>query len=152
MSRASGTPRAGSLDYRAPASAGLERCLTATGQSERSATFVGRMMELPAGSGMSMRIGIEVRDAGEGAFHRLEGAGSSGRGSWRSAEPGVKIFKDVKQVTNLAGPVDYRAVVRFRWTNSKGVTIRHEVLRTPVCHEPASEGQVGEEAANARMT
>jgi hypothetical protein len=151
MSRAAGALAATSLDFHAPASAVLEKCVTAASQLERYATFVGRMSAVPGSTGMAMRIAIEERAAGEAGFHQLEGAGTPVAGAWRSAEPDVKIFKDVKVLTNLEAPVDYRAVVRFRWTNAKGLVIRREVLRTPACHQPAPEGQVGSEDATARI-
>lgn len=152
MSRATGALRATNLlDQHTPAVALLEKCVTAATQLERYATFAGRMLALPGTTSMSIRIDIEERPQGQTAFRRSEGAGTSGLASWRSSEPGVKIFKDVKQVTNLDAPVDYRAAVHFRWIGSKGVLIKREVLHTSVCHEPAPEVQVGSEAPTARM-
>jgi len=150
MSRAAGALVAVGLGH-APASAVLEKCVTATSQPERYATFVGRMSAVPGSTGMAMRIGIEERAMGEASFHPLEGAGAPVAGAWRSAEPGVRIFKDVKVLSSLEAPVDYRAVVRFRWTDAKGLVVRREVLRTPACHQPAPEGQLGSEDATARM-
>ena len=40
------------------------------------------------------------------------------------AAPGVKVYKYLKQVTNLAAPAFYRGVVRFRWLNAKGKLIK----------------------------
>lgn len=138
-------------DARQPANAQLERCVQAEDQAERYATFAGRMIALPGSTGMAMRIDIQERTPGEISFHRVEGPGVSGLGSWRDAEAGVKIFKDVKQVTNLGAPLEYRAIVRFRWTAPKGVVVKRELLRTPVCREFAPEGGVGGEASTARM-
>lgn len=150
MSRAPGALRA-TIDQRPPASATLEKCVIAVSQSESYAMFVGRMNAVPGTAGMAIRIGIEERAPGE-AFHPLEGSDSATAGSWRSSESGVKIFKDVKQVSNLSGPADYRGVVHFRWTSSKGVVIKREVLRTNPCHQPAAEAQAGGgEASTARM-
>lgn len=152
MSRAVGAlPATNLLDQRTPAIAMLEKCVTASPQPERYAMFAGRMLALPGTTSMSMRIDVEERPQGQTAFRRPEGAGTSGLGSWRSSEPGVKIFKDVKQVTNLDAPVDYRAAVHFRWIGPKGVLIKREVLHTGVCHEPTPEVQVAGEAATARM-
>ena len=33
--------------------------------------------------------------------------------------PGVKTYQYLKQVTNLAAPAVYRALVRFRWLDAK---------------------------------
>ncbi len=151
LSRATGAPRStGATDERTAASATLEKCVTSPEPSERYATFAGHMIAVLGSTGMAMRIGIEDRLAGE-RFHLLESVSAPGLGAWRGAETGVKSFKDLKQVTNLSVPVDYRGVVRFRWTNSKGIVIKHETLRTPVCREVAPEGNVGGQAPTARM-
>ncbi len=151
MSRAAGALRASAPEARTPAAATVEECVTATEPSERSATFVGRMTAVPGGASMAMRIGVEEHVSGVPGFHSLEGTDAPALGAWRSSEPGVKIFKDLKQVTNLSVDAYYRGVVRFRWTNAKGAVVKRETLRTPACHQPASEGQVGGEGATARM-
>jgi hypothetical protein len=149
--RSTGTPRsAAALDVRAAASAMLEKCVTSAEPAERYATFAGHMIAVSGSTGMAMRIGLEDRVAGE-RFHLLESASAPGLGAWRGSETGVKSFKDLKQVTNLGVPVDYRGVVHFRWTNSNGIVIKRETLRTPVCHEVAPEGNVGGQAPTARM-
>ena len=61
---------------------------------------------------------------------------------WRSSEPGVKIYKYVKQVTNLDAPAAYRAIVRFRWTGERGRVLKRDELHTPRCIEPTLPGQV----------
>jgi hypothetical protein len=60
-----------------------------------------------------------------------------GLGVWRSAAPGVKVYKYLKQVADLSAPALYRAAVRFRWLNSKSRLIRALELRTPRCDQPA---------------
>ncbi len=142
---------AGTNGDRPPASATLEKCVTAGDQLERYATFAGRMVALPDTTGMAMRIDVEERAPGHLFFRRVEGAGSPGLGAWRASEPGVQIFKDVKQVSNLSAQLEYRAVVRFRWSGPKGIVVKREVLRTPACRQPGHVGQVGSEAATARM-
>jgi hypothetical protein len=119
----------------------LEKCATAGDQLERYATFVGRMVALPGATEMAMRIDVEQRAPGHLFFRRVEGAGSPGLGAWRASEPGVQIFKDVKQVSNLAAQLEYRAVVRFRWSGPQGIVMKREVLRTPACRQPAHAGQ-----------
>lgn len=136
---------------RSPASATLEKCVIAGDQLERYATFVGRMVALPGATEMAMRIDIEERARGHLFFRRVEGAASPGLGAWRASEPGVQIFKDVKQVSNLAAQLEYRALVRFRWTGPKGIVVKREVLRTPACRQPGHAGQVGSETSTARM-
>jgi hypothetical protein len=61
---------------------------------------------------------------------------ASGLGVWRSAAPGVKVYRYIKQVTDLAAPAVYRAAVRFRWLTTKGKLIRALERRTPTCVQP----------------
>jgi hypothetical protein len=152
LSRATGAPLASAvLDEHQPASATLEKCVVAVGQDERYATFAGKMTALPGTTGMAIRIDVEKREPGQAAFHLLEGS-VPGLGAWRSAEPGVKIFKDLKQVIDLEAPAAYRAAIHFRWLEAKGpndtdeVVVRHEVLRTPPCRQPPPERSLGGEA------
>ena len=126
-----------------PAVASLERCVTTADQVERYATFAGRMVALPGSTGMAMRIDLEERVPGQLYFHRVEEAGALDVGAWRTSEPGVKIFKDVKQVSNLGTALEYRAVVHFRWMSSRETVLKREVLRTAICRQPAHAGQVG---------
>jgi hypothetical protein len=61
-----------------------------------------------------------------------------GLGVWRIAAAGVKSYKYLKEITNLAAPASYRAVVRFRWTGPRGRTIKSMELRTTRCQQPLS--------------
>jgi hypothetical protein len=56
---------------------------------------------------------------------------------WRGSEPKVKVYKYLKQVTNLSSPAFYRAIVQFRWLNSRGHVIRRAERLTPRCAQPA---------------
>jgi hypothetical protein len=150
MSRAAGALRVGTPELRTPAAAMLEACVTSADPAERSATFVGRMTAVPGSVSMAIRMGVEERTSGELGFHSLEDTSTPALGAWRISEPGVKIFKDLKQVTNLSAAADYRAVVHFRWTSVKGAVVKRETLRTPACRQPAPEGQVGSEGQRDR--
>jgi hypothetical protein len=122
-----------------PYSVTLEQCATSTVQAERSATFTAQMVATSATQRMGMRIELQRRLRGEMAFHTVL---APGLGVWRSSEPGVKIYKYVKQVTNLAAPAAYRAVVRFRWQGDKGHVLKRAELHTPRCLEPTLTAQV----------
>jgi hypothetical protein len=111
----------------------LEQCLTSTVQAERSATFTAQMTATSATQRMGMRIELQQRVRGEEGFHTII---APGLGLWRSSEPGVKIYKYVKQVTNLTAPAAYRAVVRFRWLGDRGRVLKRAELHTPRCLEP----------------
>jgi hypothetical protein len=119
----------------------LEQCVTATVQAERSATFTAQMTATATTQKMAMRIELQERTRAEPVFHTVS---APGFGVWHASEPGVKIYKYVKQVTNLAAPAAYRAVVRFRWIGEKGRTIRRAELRTPRCFQPTLVPQVSQ--------
>jgi hypothetical protein len=117
----------------------LEQCATSTVQAERSATFTAQMTATSATQRMGMRIELQQRLHGEVEFHTVL---APGLGTWHSSEAGVKIYKYVKQVTNLEAPAAYRAVVRFRWLGGKGRLLKHAELHTTRCLQPMLPGQV----------
>jgi hypothetical protein len=122
-----------------PFSVTLEQCATSTVQTERSATFTAQMTATSATLRMGMRIELQQRLRGETAFRTVL---APGLGMWRSSEAGVKIYKYVKQVTNLTAPAAYRAVVRFRWLGEKGRVLKRAELHTPRCLQPVLPAQV----------
>jgi hypothetical protein len=115
-------------------SASLVQCLTASEPSERSATFSGEMTMIPGATRMSMRIELIERMPGESGYHPVL---APGVGVWRTADPGVKSYKHLEQVTNLAAPAAYRALITFRWQGPHGRLVRHDERRTPHCVQPA---------------
>jgi hypothetical protein len=115
-------------------SATLEQCATEGAQGERSATFSAEMTVIPGAERMAMRIEVQERMPDEAAFHDVS---APGIGVWRSSDAGVKIYKYLKQVTNLAGPAVYRGAVRFRWLNGKDRVIKRAERRTNVCVQPS---------------
>jgi len=114
-------------------SATLEQCLTAEAQDERSATFSGEMATIVGSTKMEMRIDVLERTPLEASYRTVSAPGLS---VWRSSAPGVKVYKYLKQVTNLSGPAFYRAAVRFRWLNAKGRLIAATELHTRRCEQP----------------
>jgi hypothetical protein len=127
------------------ASVTLEQCVTSTLQAERSATFTAQMTATSATQRMGMRIELQQRLRGEGEFHTIM---APGFGVWRASEPGVKIYKYVKQVTNLTAPAAYRALVRFRWLGDRGRVLKRAELRTPRCLQPRLSRQVAPPAVS----
>lgn len=113
----------------------LEQCVTSVAQSERSATFMGEMTAIGGTAKMSIRIDVEERGPEDLEFHLVS---APGLGVWRSADPKVKVYKYLKQVTNLSSPASYRALVRFRWISAKGRVIRRAERLTPRCLQPAT--------------
>ena len=82
-------------------SATLTQCVTSVVQEERSATFAGEMSTIPGAARMAMRIEVEERLPPEALFHVVAAPGA---GAWRTSEPHVKVFKYLKQVTDLSAP------------------------------------------------
>jgi hypothetical protein len=113
----------------------LEQCASEGEQAERSATFSGEMTAIAGAARMAMRIEVQERMPGEELFHTVS---APGLGVWRGSEPGVKIYKYVKQVSNLSSPATYRALVHFHWLNDNGHVIRRTERRTPKCEQPAA--------------
>jgi hypothetical protein len=116
-------------------SATLTQCVTSVTQAERSATFAGEMSVVPGTAKMAMRIDVEERLPHEESFHAVIAPGAD---VWRTSEPHVKIFKYLKQVTDLSAPARYRALVHYRWMNAHGVTIRRAARVTHACAQPAA--------------
>ncbi len=129
------TPLAAQTDAAGGAAATVEQCVTTGEQTDRSATFSGEMTAVMGTARMAMRIEVQERTPGEEGFHTVS---APGLGAWRGSAPGVKIYQYVKQVTNLASPADYRALVRFHWLNNKGYVIKRAERFTPTCAQPAS--------------
>jgi hypothetical protein len=113
----------------------LEQCLTSGSQEERSATFAGEMVSVPGTARMEMRIDVAERLPAQAEYHTLS---APGLGVWRSSAPSVKVYRYLKQVTNLAGPAFYRGVVRFRWLGPHGRLLAFAVLHTRRCEQPST--------------
>jgi hypothetical protein len=116
-------------------SAMLEQCLTAGPQSQRSATFAGEMGSVTGSARLEMRIDVAERMPAEFGYHTLN---APGLGVWRMAAPGVKVYRYLKQVTNLSGPAFYRGVVRFRWLSARGRLLATAILHTRRCEQPTT--------------
>ena len=114
-------------------SAALEQCVTSTVQLERSATFTAQMVATAATEKMAVRFELQQRMRGELDFHTVV---APGLGTWQRSEPGVKIYKYVKQVTNLSAPAVYRLDVKFRWIGDKGKVVKRAELRSSRCFQP----------------
>lgn len=121
------TPPTGSV------TATLEECTPAPSQTERSATFMGEMTAIAGTAKMSIRIDVEERGPEDLEFHAVPGPGLGG---WRPSDPKVKVYRYFRQVTNLAAPASYRALVRFRWINAKGHVIKRVDRLTARCVQP----------------
>ncbi len=115
-------------------SATLVQCVTTGEPAERSATFSGEMTMIPGAARMTMRIELLERMPGETGYRTVV---APGLGVWRPSDPGVRVYKYLKQVTNLSGPAVYRALVSFRWQGPRGRVLKSLERRTPRCTQPA---------------
>jgi hypothetical protein len=128
----------------APAiTASVEQCVPSTEQAERSATFTAQMSAIEGTQRMAIQFEVEERSPAATVWSTVVDPGLS---DWRSSEPGVKIYKYVKQVTNLAAPADFRAVVRYRWFDNKGHVLKRATRHTSVCTEPVDIQRVASRA------
>lgn len=114
-------------------SANVEQCVTAAVQSGRSVTFTGQMETLSGARRMAMEIVVQAHNPGEAGFHTLSAAGPA---TWQRSEAGLKIYKYVRQVTDLPAPAAFRALVQYRWLDERGHVLRTTSRRTPVCRQP----------------
>lgn len=130
---------------RGRASATLEGCVERLG-AESYGTFAAEMSVVAGSARMAIRMEVQQRDAGQSAFHDVR-AGKSGR--WRRSTPGVKVFRDVEQVTNLLASREYRAVVEFRWLDTLGRLLAVARRTSPVCGPLSSSGSSGSSGASA---
>jgi hypothetical protein len=118
----------------APAvTAAVETCKPSVDQAERSATFVAQMTAVAGTQRMGMRIEVQERTPTDVAFHTII---APGLGVWRSSEPGVKVYRYVKELTNLTAPAAFRVQVHYRWLDEKGRVIKRAQRRSPVCLQP----------------
>lgn len=111
----------------------VETCTPSVNQAERSATFAAQMTASPGTTRMSMRIEVQERTPTDMTFHTIV---APGLGMWRSSEPGVKVYKYVKELTNLTAPAAFRVQVHYRWLDERGRTIRRAQRRSPACVQP----------------
>src|SRR5947208_4591735 len=128
------------------ASVTLDGCQTSSVQSERSAAFAGEMTAVAGTVRMAMRIDLEERTPEQLLYHTVS---APGLGIWRLSDPKVKIYKYLKQVTNLSAPAVYRAVVRFRWLAPRGRVLKRGQRYTGGCTQPAPPAPAGAEAGQA---
>jgi hypothetical protein len=113
-------------------SATAGECIASTTAADRSVTFTGQMETIVGAHRMAMEIVVQEHDPGEFGFHTLT---AGGLGTWQRSEVGVKIYKYVRQVTDLPSPAAFRALVEYRWLNEKGRVIRTDERRTPTCKQ-----------------
>lgn len=112
----------------------VESCTTSALPAGRVVSFVGSMPTITGDERMQMRFDLERVQSRDGRWRRLRGV--DGFGTWESADPGRAGFVFHKRVDGLLVPASYRALVRFRWTDSRGRIVRRARRRTAACEQP----------------
>jgi hypothetical protein len=119
------------------ASATVEKCLAPTKEGAGTVTFAAQMTSIPGADEMAVRVQLQERTPASQGFHQVN---APGLGTWHQSEPSVKVYRYLTQVTNLAAPASYRALVSFRWLEVGGHEIKQLTRRTPVCRQDAPRG------------
>jgi CARDB len=97
----------------------------------RSATFEARIHAIRRTERMQLRFALQVRE--DGLWHRVVAPGFD---TWLTSEPEVRRYSYARTVTNLTAPAAYRMVVRFRWLDADGATIRSARVTSAACRQP----------------
>jgi hypothetical protein len=113
------TPAAGLLECKGSGAAG----------ETRSATFLGRMLAIPATDNMMMRFTL-LEQFGDQKLHPVT---SPELRAWRPSKPGVQEFRYKQTVTALQGGGEYRMRVDFRWLDIAGNLLQKAQRLTPPC-------------------
>jgi hypothetical protein len=108
-------------------SAVLLRC------DEGVATFEGRVTPMRRATKAQMRFTLQARTPDEPTWRNVT---TPGFGSWITAPAKAGRYLYDKTVEELLAPAEYRAVVRFRWRDAHGRTLRTENATTKVCRQP----------------
>jgi hypothetical protein len=101
-------------------------------QDARSVTFRGSMVAFRRATTLQMRFGLQARSPGDTSWNR---SSPDGFDEWLTADPGVDHYILDKEITGLVTGA-YRATVRFRWRNPKGVIVGRAFRRTKTCRQP----------------
>jgi len=111
----------------------LTSCATGASETDRYAVFTGSMPSLRGARRLWMRFDLERLGTGLGSWTRLT---APTFGQWEKSRPDVSGFVYSKRVEALAAPARYRALVRFRWVDDEGHTVRRSQRVTRACVQP----------------
>lgn len=105
-------------------------------QSGKAVAFAASMPALPgspAGSRMAMKFELQQRGGGR-PWLPVDGIPSFDQ--WEQSQPGRPGFVVTKKVKGLPVGGAFRAVVRFRWLDPKGVVVKVAKRITANCKQP----------------
>ena len=118
---------------KAAAAVKLAECVPALEAQDRSATFEARMRALSGSERMQLRFTLQVS---EGVLPGSRRVVAPGLDQWLSSGFGVSRYSYSKTVLNLSAPAEYRMVVRFRWLDAAGETLKRSRATSRVCRQP----------------
>ena len=95
-----------------------------------------------------MRIDLLERGSEEESYRRVT---ATGLGVWRLSTPGVKSFRYLHQVTNLAAPASYRARSASAGSTPTGAMSADAELRTQPCEQTVLRAPRSPPAAGATL-
>lgn len=107
--------------------------LTVCDRDGAAAEFQARMERVAGATRMRMRFGLQVRTPGRRGYRRVA---APGFGVWTTAAPGITRYLYTRRVEGLIGPARYRSVVRFRWEDARGRTLRRTRAVSRGCRQP----------------
>jgi hypothetical protein len=99
----------------------------------QSAVFEGRMDTFPRTGRMQMRFRLQISTPAAPAWTRLAVPGFS---SWVTSDPGRTRYVYSKRVEALLAPAAYRVLMRFRWLDAQGATLRTAKAISKPCRQP----------------
>lgn len=113
----------------------LTDCTVGEDASGGSAIFTGSMPAIRRASRLWQRFTLERRSLTDPDAD-WERVSAPTFGEWEKSRRGVSGFVYSKTVEGLTAPAAYRAVVRFRWVDRRGRTVRSTRRTTASCRQP----------------
>jgi len=114
------------------ASVKVADCVPALEPAARSATFEARMRAARGSDRMQVRFTLQVRDDGAVRWRKLVAPGFD---EWLTSDAGVRRYVYDRTIQNLAASAAYRTVVRFRWVDADGATLKSSRATSPACRQ-----------------
>lgn len=111
----------------------LTSCEIGSDGAGGTAVFLGSMPAVKGAKRLWLRFDLQRRLPGDDDWERLS---APTFGEWEKSRPGVSGFVYSKRVEGLAAPAAYRSVVRFRWVDARGRTVRSARRVTAACRQP----------------
>jgi CARDB len=108
-------------------------CVPALDPATRSATFEARMRSARGSERMQVRFTLQVREDAPSGWRRVAATGFD---TWLTSQPEVRRYTYAKTVTNLSAPAAYRTIVRFRWLDEDGATVKSARVTSAGCRQP----------------